>query len=76
MLPTCAMLWPDEGSYGDEPGLVGRCKMCPAGIMHIGWSSVVPALSARKVRTKTGLTECHGCDQGKMNAAPSDSMCG
>ena len=66
----------DAGSYGDEPGLVGRCKMCPAGYHTalVGQALCLPCLPG-KFGNKTGLAECHECDQGKMNAAPNATAC-
>ena len=66
----------DAGSYGDEPGLVGRCKMCPAGYHTalVGQALCLPCLPG-KFGNKTGLAECHECDHGKMNAVPNATAC-
>ena len=67
----------DAGSYGDEPGLVGRCKMCPAGYHTalVGQALCLPCLPG-KFGNETGLAECHKCAKGKMNAAPNATACG
>ena len=67
----------DAGSYGDEPGLVGRGTMCPAGYHTalVGQALCLPCLPG-KFGNKTGLAVPRVRPWQDERGAQRDSVCG